>query len=293
MTDNPTAPSADPTGLALLGLGAMGTALARAWVAAGHPVTAWNRTPRPAPPGTTTARTAAEAVAAHRLVVVCLLDDASVTGVLAGVDLAGRDLVNLTTSTPARARAQADAANLRGARFLDAGVMAVPPMVGSGDGHVFYSGSAEVFEAHRGVLEVPLGARFVGVDPGAAALHDVALLSAMNGMVAGILHAFALIRGSGVRPTELAPLLVDWLTAMAGTAHKAADQLESGDYRRGVVSSLAMQVAGNAALLDTAAEQGVRPDLLLPYFDLMRARLAGGHGDEDTTGVVELLTASR
>ncbi|MFD0888709.1 NAD(P)-binding domain-containing protein, partial [Streptosporangium algeriense] len=33
------------SGLTLLGLGAMGTALAQAWLAAGHRLTVWNRTP--------------------------------------------------------------------------------------------------------------------------------------------------------------------------------------------------------------------------------------------------------
>lgn len=35
----------DKPRVALLGLGDMGTALARAWLAAGYPLTVWNRTP--------------------------------------------------------------------------------------------------------------------------------------------------------------------------------------------------------------------------------------------------------
>lgn len=34
-------------------------------------------------------------------------------------------------------------------------------------------------------------------------------------------------------------------------------------------------------------------ELLAPYAELMERRLAGGHGDEDDTGVVDLLAASR
>ncbi|MGW2850013.1 NAD(P)-binding domain-containing protein, partial [Streptomyces sp. NPDC001274] len=64
--------------LTLLGLGAMGTALARAWLAEGHPLTVWNRTPARAAAlvgeGARAADDAAAAVAANRLVVVCLLD---------------------------------------------------------------------------------------------------------------------------------------------------------------------------------------------------------------------------
>lgn len=205
----------------LLGLGAMGTALARAWMADGHPLTVWNRTPARAAAlgaeGARVADSAAEAVAANALVVVCLLDDASVEEVLGGTELVSRDLVNLTTGTPGQARARAEWARERGARYLDGGIMAVPPMVGvpEASGYVFYSGSRELFERHQETLGVPVGTRYVGEDAGFAALHDVALLSAMYGMFAGAAHAFALIRKEDIDPTSLAPLLADWLVAMA------------------------------------------------------------------------------
>ncbi|MFK4542793.1 3-hydroxyisobutyrate dehydrogenase-like beta-hydroxyacid dehydrogenase [Streptomyces tendae] len=285
--------------LTVLGAGAMGTALVRAWLAAGHPVTVWNRTPSRtealAAEGATVAASAAEAVSAGRLVIACLLDDASVGAALDGADLAGRDLVNLTTGTPAEGRARAVWAAERGARFLDGGIMAVPPMIGSpgSGGYVFYSGSADLFEEHRATLAVPAGTRFVGTDPGFAALHDVALLSAMYGMFAGMAHAFALIGPEDIAPEDFAPLLVSWLGAMSGSAHQAADQLASGDYGKDVVSGLAMQVAGSATLLRTAEEQKVSTELLTPYLALMERRLAEGHGEEGTTGVVELLSLRR
>ncbi|AZQ34581.1 NAD(P)-dependent oxidoreductase [Streptomyces cyaneochromogenes] len=300
MTDSPVAPRTSltsPTPLTLLGTGAMGVALARAWLAAGHPVTVWNRTAARAEPlaaeGATVAASAAEAVAANRLVVVCLLDDASVGEALGDADLTGRDLVNLTTGTPAQGRARATWAEARGARFLDAGIMAVPPMIGHAESgaYVFYSGSPGLFEEHGDTLAVPAGTRYVGADPGFAALHDVALLSAMSGMFAGVLHAFALIRQEDIAPKDFAPLLVSWLGAMAPNALKAADQLQSGDYGKDVVSNLAMQVAGNATLLATAEEQGVSPELLTPYMALLERWQAEGHGTEDTTGAVELLDA--
>ncbi|MFE7708218.1 NAD(P)-dependent oxidoreductase [Streptomyces sp. NPDC057486] len=283
--------------LTLLGLGAMGTALARTWLAAGHPLTVWNRSPARADAlateGASAAGTAAEAVAANRLVVLCLLDDASVGQTLAGADLAGKDLINLTTSTPGQARALAAWARERGARLLDGGIMAVPPMIGAAGsgGYIFYSGSRALFDAHRETLAVPAGATYVGEDPGFAALHDVALLSAMTGMFAGVAHAFALIRKENIEPRALAPLLADWLTAMAPAVHTTAAQLDSGDYSAGVVSNLAMQVAGSATLLRTAGEQGVSTELLNPYLALMELRLAQAErgNEEGTTGVIDLL----
>ncbi|WP_405531436.1 NAD(P)-binding domain-containing protein [Streptomyces avidinii] len=284
--------------LTLLGLGDMGTALARTWLAAGHPLTVWNRTPAKAgalaAEGAVAAPSAAAAVAANRLVVVCLLDDASVGAALDGIDLAGKDLVNLTTGTPAEARARAVWAEERGARYLDGGIMATPTMIGvpEAGGYVFHSGSRALFDAHRAVLEVPAGARFVGENPGHAALHDVALLSAMWGMFAGISHAYALIEGEDIAPKDLAPLLSEWLGAMGFFVGNAAERLTSRDFTSGVVSNLAMQVTGSGTMLRTAEEQGVSTELVSPYVDLLRRRLAAdpaAHGGEDTTGAILLL----
>ncbi|MFF5923002.1 NAD(P)-dependent oxidoreductase [Streptomyces flavochromogenes] len=292
MTANPNR----KTPVTLLGLGAMGTALARAWLAAGHPLTVWNRTPARAEAlaaeGAKVADSAAGAVAASTLVVVCLLDDASVETALDGVGLTGKDLVNLTTTTPAQARARATWAEERGARYLDGGIMAVPPMVGipEAGGYVFYSGSRELFELHRESLAVPVGTAYVGEDAGFAALHDVALLSAMYGMFAGAAHAFALIRREDIDPVVFAPLLGNWIKAMAGSSiEQTARQLRNGDYTTDVVSDLAMQVAGTPTFLSTAEEQGVSPELIAPYFALMRRRLDVGSGKEDLTGLVDLL----
>ncbi|MFD3548003.1 NAD(P)-binding domain-containing protein [Streptomyces sp. NPDC058655] len=293
MTDNTTKHP-----LTLLGLGDMGTALARTWLAAGHPLTVWNRTAAKAAPlaaeGALLAADPAAAVAANSLVVVCLLDDAGVGSVLDGVDLTGKDLVNLTTGTPAEGRARAAWAEARGARFVDAGIMATPTMIGvpEAGGYVFYSGSRALFDAHRATLEVPAGARYVGGDPGHAALHDVALLSAMYGLFAGVSHAYALIEGEGIAPKDLAPLLSEWLGAMGFFVADAAERLTSKDLTTGVVSNLAMQVAAGGTLLRTAAEQGVGAELISPYLDLMRRRLdadPAAHGGEDTIGAIALL----
>lgn len=287
--------SVEKTSVTLLGLGAMGSALARTWLAAGHPLTVWNRTPARAAAlaaeGARVADSAAEAVAANTLVIVCLLDDASVAEALADTDLADKDLVNLTTSTPAQARARAEWARERGARYLDGGIMAVPPMIGvpEAGGYVFYSGPRELFEQYQETLGVPVGTTYVGEDAGFAALYDVALLSAMYGMFAGAAHAFALIRKEDIDPASLAPLLANWLVAMAPAVHQTADQLRSGDYTKGVGSNLAMQVAGTPTFLHTAEQQGVSPELLHPYFELMRRRLADGRGEEGLTGVIDLL----
>ncbi|MFD7158237.1 NAD(P)-dependent oxidoreductase [Kribbella sp. NPDC059898] len=281
------------TPVTVLGLGAMGTALARAFLAAGHPTTVWNRTPGRSPEldalGATRAATAADAAAASPLVVVCLLVDATVRTALDGLDLTGRTVVNLTNSTPEQSRATAERLASAGASYLDGGIMAVPPMIGTPGAFIFYSGPQDVFEQHRPALEVLARPAYVGTDPGLAALYDIALLSGMYGLFGGAQHALALITSANIPAADFTQqFLLPWLTAMLTSIPNMARQLDNGPVDT-ADSNLAMQSAAYENLVTTAQKQGVDPSLLTPMGELLRRAVAAGHEDEGLSALVGLL----
>jgi 3-hydroxyisobutyrate dehydrogenase-like beta-hydroxyacid dehydrogenase len=275
----------------VLGLGLMGVALARAFVKAGHQTTVWNRTPGKAE-DLAEAKTAAEAAAASDLVIVCVLDYAAAEEVLNSGNIAGRTVVNLTNGTPRQARELAAWADGQHARYVDGGIMAVPPMIGRPGSTLVYSGSRYAYDTYESVLGVLGAGTFVGEDSGLAALYDLSLLSAMYGLHGGALNAFALAGSEKVAAKDLLKLLQPWLQAMLGILPRFAEQIDSGDFRTGVASKLEMQLAAFPNFLDASKDQGVRPDFLLPMFELMKERVAAGHGDEDGAGIVEILKES-
>jgi 3-hydroxyisobutyrate dehydrogenase-like beta-hydroxyacid dehydrogenase len=282
------------TPVTVLGLGAMGTALARAFLTAGHPTTVWNRTPGRSPEldalGATRAATAAEAVAASPLVVVCLLIDSTVRSTLDGIDLSGKTVANLTNSTPQQARDTAAWAATAGAEYLDGGIMAIPVMIGGPGAFILYSGSPVAFERHETDLAAMAQPRYVGSDPGLAALNDIALLSAMYGMFGGAGHALALVTSEKISPVAFTEeLLLPWLTAMLTSLPRIAEDLEHGPGPGAAGSNLAMQAAAFTNFIDTAVAQGVDPVLLAPMGELLAKAVAAGHGDEDMAATVRLL----
>src|ERR1044071_8482335 len=95
------------TDVTILGMGAMGRALACSLVTAGRSVTGWNRTPGWSVAGVATAFSAADAVASSPVVVACVVDNAALHSFLTPEMTSGRTLVNLTNGTPAQARAAA------------------------------------------------------------------------------------------------------------------------------------------------------------------------------------------
>jgi len=160
--------------LGFVGLGAMGSRLARRLLEAGHPVVGWNRTPakvealvsaglRPAP----TPRAVAEAAEA---VFTMVTDDAALRavalgdqGVLAGLH-ADSVLVEMSTVSPVAVRELAAAAAARGASCLDAPVSGSTITVEHGQASIVVGGDASVLERVRPALAVmgPGGITHVG-----------------------------------------------------------------------------------------------------------------------------------
>lgn len=195
------------TDISLLGLGRMGSALARALIAAGQRITVWNRSAAKARAmgdlGAGVAETVAAAVAASPVTLVCL-DAYQTTRALFQTPevvrlLPGHVVVELTTGTPNEAR-EADARfTALGALYLDGAILCGVPSIGTPAGLLIYSGNSAAFEQARALLAA-LGAapRFVGTEVGTASALDMAWLSRIIGDYIGIYHGAAICRAERV-----------------------------------------------------------------------------------------------
>jgi 3-hydroxyisobutyrate dehydrogenase-like beta-hydroxyacid dehydrogenase len=277
--------------VSVLGLGAMGSALAAALVKAGHPTTVWNRSAGRADDlvarGATAAGTAAEAVRAGRLVVACLLDHASVHEVLDPLvgELTGRTLVNVTTTSPEQARELAAWAAGAGVDYLDGGVMAVPAMIGQPGSSILYSGSATAFERYRPLLDLWGESTYFGEDPGLASLYDLALLAGMYVMFAGFVHGAAMVAPAGVSAREFASMATPWLTAMTGGFEGFAAVIDGGDYTVEGQQSLEFSDLGH--ILDASSAQGISTEVVAMVQGLIRRQIDAGHGAEGFARIIE------
>ncbi|MFW5418209.1 NAD(P)-dependent oxidoreductase [Nocardiopsis sp. CNT-189] len=282
--------------VAVLGLGRMGAPIAAAFLDAGYRTTVWNRTPEKAAPlverGAVRAATAAEAVASGPLVVAPLLDTGAVRRALgpAAAGLRGRTLVNLANGTPEQARELASWAAGHGADHLDGAMMALPETVATDEGFFLYSGSSEAFARHRRALEVMAPAHYFGADPGAAEVHDLALLGTGYAALTGFLHAAAVLAPAGTSPEEFAPLAARWLRGMAGFLPELAREAGSASYGGGV-STVDLNRAAVDGLIRLSGAAGVAADVHGPLKALLDRRSADGHGQDSFSSVFELLRA--
>lgn len=277
--------------VSVLGLGAMGSALAGALVKGGYATTVWNRSPGKADDlvaqGAVAADKAGEAVRSSQLIVACLLDHASIRGVLdpLSTDLAGRTLVNLTTTTPAQSREMADWAARAGVAYLDGGIMAVPPMIGQPGSSIFYSGSAEVFQQYKDLLDLWGRSTYFGEDAGLASLYDLALLASMYVMFAGFMHGAAMVAPAGMSAREFADLAAPWLTAMIGGLQGFATVIDGGDYT--VAGQQSLRFSDLSDLVTASSDQGISTEVVAMVQGLIQRQVDAGHGEEGFARIIE------
>ncbi|PRY52979.1 NAD(P)-dependent oxidoreductase [Glycomyces artemisiae] len=288
-----------PTGnLTILGLGAMGSAIAARLRDTGYTTTVWNRTAARTLPhtaaGSRAAATVPDAADAGDIVITVLLDHASVREHLepAAPHLRGKVVVNLTTTTPGEARDTAAWAAAHGIAYLDGAIMAVPSMIGTPEARLLYSGDENAYAIAEPALAVLGAAEFTGTDAGVASLKDMALLAAMDLMLLGQLQAVAMMRTVGVPAADTAGEVEAWLTAMLPHGKAVAAIVDGGAYDTGG-QSVDFDRRGLASIITASREQGVSAALLEPHERLLAELSAAGHGGDDWPRIIDRLTIPR
>lgn len=195
------------TEVTCVGLGLMGSALARALLAAGHRVTVWNRSPGKAEAlvglGAREGRSFTEALTASPVLLICIDNYASTRALLEsegmGDHLVGRTIVSVTTGTPREAEALSAWVGERGGHYLDGAILCGPTEIGSKSGEILVSGDVATWKAAGPLMSCLAGkVRHVGERVGAAAALDFAWLTMSYVQFIGVAHAASICRAEGI-----------------------------------------------------------------------------------------------
>ncbi|MFC9258141.1 NAD(P)-dependent oxidoreductase [Amycolatopsis thailandensis] len=269
------------TTVTVLGLGPMGHALATAFAAADHPTTVWNRTPGKENGLTATvAATAADAITASPLVIVCVRDYAVAQSILDADALKSRTLVNLSGGSPRQARAMAHWATGHGIDYLDGVVMATTDAIGGPDAALFFSGPADVYETHRSTLAA-LGRNtcYVGDSPGQAAAFDASLQDMLWTSMSGVVHMFALAKAENIEAADIAGHAKALLGFFPDMIDLLAGQIDSDRYP-GDHGDLDSTAATMDHILDAIRAQDLDNGVLSSARAEVQRALDAGHGKD-------------
>jgi 3-hydroxyisobutyrate dehydrogenase-like beta-hydroxyacid dehydrogenase len=286
-------PHQPPVGV--IGLGAMGRALAAAFLTAGHPTTVWNRSPGRADDLVNAGATEAPGLAAvldrAALTVICLLDRPAVDAVIdaGGHGWRGAHVVNLTSSTPEDARALSERITRLGGAYLDGAVMVTTHLIGTADSHVLYSGDTALFAQHEATLAALGGtAELLGPDVGLAATYDLGMLDVFFTGMAAFLHAVALVGADGVPARTFLPYAKRMLDLLDDTFDGLASDVDSGEHD-GSDDSLNMELAFLDHIVTTSKSRRLDTDLPAAVRALAHNSVSAGHGTDSFSRIIDVI----
>jgi 3-hydroxyisobutyrate dehydrogenase len=230
--------SAQETPLAFIGLGLMGSRMARRLVDAGYPLTVYNRSrdkTRPlADAGASVAESPREAAESADFVLVCVQDDGADDAVLFGESgaiagtRAGKTLIDLSSVSPDIARRAAAAGAAKGIRVLDCPVSGSTPQAEAGTLLIVGGGDPTVLEEARPVLE-HLGRPVHAGASGAGAAMKLVINLLLGAHLQTLAEAMALGQKAGIEKNRLLDILGE--TAHVTPAQKAKmANARSGEY---------------------------------------------------------------
>lgn len=283
------------TDITMIGAGAMGSALARAFLGAGHSLTVWNRSPGKAKPlitlGANNAESVSDAVSASQTIVVCV-DSYDVTkNVLIddemGHLLGGKTLVQFSTGSPTEATDLENCVNSFKGDYLDAAIIEYPENVGAENTQILLAGSEAAY-ANCGSYLGCLGGdiRYLGPNCSAAAALDLALLTCNLCDYIGAYHGSLICETHNINVDALTSLLPERHPAREVTQVVHTDKYNDPGATLLGWNEVLKMIQGHAA------EEKINREIPDFISDLLNRAIAAGYGEEDIAAIIKILRKS-
>ncbi len=280
------------TDITAIGLGLMGSALARAIHASGHGLTVWNRSRDKLLPfskdGVTTAADAATAIAASPVILICINDYAATESLLGSGEiptlLAKRTVVQLSTGTPKEAREASEWMKAHDVSYLDGAILCGPDDIGTDAAQLLLSGERAAYE-RSAALTACLGGeiRYLGTHVGDASALDLAWLTTRYGRFMAVVHAANLCRSEGASLKDFIALFPD-----DPVLQRYIQVIEDGTYHE-CTATLRVWGAALERIRQQGKDAGISteiPDFIAGYFN--RA-VEAGYGEENVMALFKIL----
>lgn len=289
-----------PEKVSVIGLGNMGYILAQLLLQKGYEVTVWNRTAGKADPlvkeGVVLAESAAAAIEASPVTVICVYDYKAAEDILKGEEVAsvlkGRTLIQLTTGNPREATESESWAGKKGASYLDGAIQAAPSQMGREDTPILISGSREVFEKYESVLHV-LGGNisYLGEQASSASTVDLATLSYIYGSVLGFFHGARIVESEGMDVSSYASLVAGITPTFGEFLQHEGAVIQSGDFQVSQ-SPLRISIEAVERILKQAKESELNTEFPTLASGLFRKAEAAGYEGEELAALIKIMRKS-
>lgn len=281
--------------IGVVGLGLVGSALARRLAAAGFKVTGFDLHEEAraalAGQGGLAAASLAEVAGAASCVVLAVFDTADVLSVVEGpaglLSVPGvRSIIDCSTGMPHELEALAARLAARGIAFIEAPLSGSSQQIAAGEATLLLGGETQALRQYEAVLAAMAGQRFHvgGAGMGARAKLATNLVLGLNR--AALAEGMVFAESLGIAPEQFLALVLA-SPATSGAAQAKGRMMVDGDFAP--QSRIRQHLKDLALMIDSAAAAGQQLPLSETHAALLRAAVAAGDGELDNAAIIREL----
>ena len=281
--------------VSVIGLGVMGTELARVLIENGYDVTVWNRTPEKAVPhvkaGAALAKTATEAIRTSEATITCIRTHSDTRALLEAdpTVLTGKTIIELSTGDASEAASLMALIENQGAQCLIGMIATFPSGIGHADSAIVTIGVEDVWNDCAPILKTLAGkSAYIGTSPKALAAIYASLFLPRQGFMFGMIYGALICEKAGVSMDAYVEQLPLTIKVVQDYYDVFAASVPSGDFSN-PPASLGTYYAAFQDTLNTCRDLGTPEDLPRLLHDLVKRGIDAGLADEQITALTKVL----
>ena len=283
------------TDISVIGLGAMGSALARAQLKAGRSVTVWNRTPEKAAAlvseGAIAATTVSEAISASPVTITCVKSHPQTIELLtnAANALPSKTIIELSTGGAEEAENLAHLLENAGAEWMLGIINAYPHMIGDGETVLSVVGTDEQWETLGPIIKAMGGSSVhVGDQAGMLAALFAGLFTVRQGFMWGMIYGALAAKKAGIPMqtfSDLVPISMGMMKPYYDYFAATAPQATYDD----PPATMRTYAAALEDVLASFEALGARDELPRLFVEMAQMGMDQGLEDKALTAVIDIL----
>ncbi len=290
------------TNISVIGLGSMGSALAKTLLKSDSNISVWNRTLSKSQDlnnkGAKVCLSPIEAFQASEIIIVCLSNYEAWKKIIDSnqidIDLSNKTIVQLTSGSIEEVTAHSDWVKKHNGNLLEGAIISFPSEIGTKDSSIILAGNNEVIENCHDIISLlfpihtNLGSNLIGP----TVLSRALVSGGLAGLI-GMMNGVAICQKANISLDHFKDIYIRRINSMIGQESKRIIEAIVSEDTKSTEASISAWGHGQEALLSISKTLDANLDFQLALNNLFKQAVKAGVEDHDLSAMVKIFKMSK
>ena len=288
--------------ISVIGLGSMGSALAKTLLKSGSNISVWNRTVSKSKDlnnkGAHVCLSPIDALHASEIIIVCLSNYESWNNIINSnqidMDLSKKTIVQLTSGSIEEVIAHSDWVKKHNGNLLEGAIISFPSEIGTKDSSIVLAGNNEVIENCNDTISLlfPIKKNLGDNLIGPTVLSRALVSGGLAGLI-GMMNGIAICQKADISLDHFKDIYIGRINPMINQESRRIIEAVVGEDTKSTEASISAWGHGQEALLAISKTLDAKLDFQLALKSIFKQALRAGLEDHDLSAIVKIFKMNK